>query len=43
MQINVIDHIINNKLKDKKDMTSSIDAEKAFNKIQHCQLQTSIY
>ena len=31
--INVIQHI--NKLKDKNHMTISIDAEKAFNKIQH--------
>ena len=31
--INVIHHI--NKLKDKKHMIISIDAEKAFNKIQH--------
>ena len=33
MQINVIHHI--NKLKEKKDMIISIDAEKAFDKIQH--------
>ena len=33
MQINVIHHI--NKLKDKKHMIISIDAEKAFDKIQH--------
>ena len=32
-QINVIHHI--NKLKDKNHMIISIDAEKAFNKIQH--------
>ena len=31
--INVIHHI--NKLKDKNHMTTSIDAEKAFNEIQH--------
>ena len=31
--INVIHHI--NKLKDKNHMTTSIDAEKAFDKIQH--------
>ena len=31
--INVIDHI--NRLKDKKRMIISIDAEKAFDKIQH--------
>ena len=31
--INVIQHI--NKLKEKKHMVISIDAEKAFNKIQH--------
>ena len=31
--INIIHHI--NKLKDKNHMTISIDAEKAFNKIQH--------
>ena len=33
MQINVIYHI--NKLKDKNHMMISIDAEKAFDKIQH--------
>ena len=33
MQINVIYHI--NKLKDKNHMIISIDAEKAFDKIQH--------
>ena len=33
MQINVIHHI--NKLKDKNHMIISIDAEKAFEKIQH--------
>ena len=33
MQINVIPHI--NKLKDKSQMIISIDAEKAFDKIQH--------
>ena len=33
MQINVIHHI--NKLKDKNHMMISIDAEKAFDKIQH--------
>ena len=33
MQINVIHHI--NKLKDKNRMIISIDAEKAFDKIQH--------
>ena len=33
MQINVAHHI--NKLKDKNHMTVSIDAEKAFVKIQH--------
>ena len=33
ISINVIHHI--NKLKDKNHMISSIDAEKAFNKIQH--------
>ena len=33
MQINVIHHI--NKLKDKNHMIISIDAEKAFDKIQH--------
>ena len=33
MQINVIDHI--NKLKEKNHIIISIDAEKAFNKIQH--------
>ena len=33
MQINVIHHI--NKLKDKKHMIISIDAEKSFDKIQH--------
>ena len=33
MQINVIHHI--NKLKDKKHMIISIDAEKGFDKIQH--------
>ena len=33
MQINVIHHI--NKLKEKNQMIISIDAEKAFNKIQH--------
>ena len=32
MQVNVIHHI--NKLKDKNHMITSIDAEKAFNKIQ---------
>ena len=34
MQINQCDHHIN-KLKDKNHMIISIDAEKAFNKIQH--------
>ena len=33
MQVNVIHHI--NKLKDKNHMITSIDAEKAFDKIQH--------
>ena len=33
MQINVIHHI--NKLKDKNHMIISVDAEKAFDKIQH--------
>ena len=36
--INVIHHI--NKLKDKNHMIISIDAEKAFDKIQHQTLQT---
>ena len=33
MQVNVVHHI--NKLKDKNHMIISIDAEKAFDKIQH--------
>ena len=39
MQVNVIHHI--NKLKDKNHMITSIDAEKAFDKIQHpCMIKT---
>ena len=40
MQINVIPHI--NKLKDKSQMIISVDAEKAFDKIQHSFMITTL-